>query len=134
VDDIAQFIGTVLVVNLLGVGVLVMASVRIVAGFWPTIPRALLCATLVFILTLLITWTIQFGLGSDGAHVPMWAIMLVLNAIIMNNFIRKPDGTSMGLLTAGLAALIQIAVEVAVILLLALVLGLSIFEAMQNAH
>jgi hypothetical protein len=133
VEDIGQMIGTILVVNLIGVGALVMASVRIVAGFWPTIPRALLCATLVFILTALVAWSVQFALGSDD-HVPTWAIMLVLNAVIMNSLIRKPDGAAMGLLTAGLAALVQIAVEAAVIVVLAIVLGLSIFEAVQNAH
>ena len=131
-DDIGTLIGTALAVNVIGVGVLVMISIRIVAGFWPSILRALLCATLVFILTLLITWTMQLGFGSNGGHVPMWAIMLVLNAVVMNSFIRKPDGTSMGLLAAGLAALIQIAVEAAVIVVLAIVLGLSIFEAVQN--
>ena len=131
--DIGQLIGTVLVVNLIGVGVLVMTSVRIVAGFWPTIPRALLCAGLVFILTMLVAWSMQLALGAND-HVPTWAIMLVLNAVIMNSLIRKPDGTAMGLLTAGLAALVQIAVEAAVIVVLAIVLGLSIFEAVQNAH
>jgi len=133
VEDIGQMIGTVLVVNLIGVGVLVMASVRIVSGFWPTIPRALLCATLVFILTALVAWSMQFAFGSNN-HVPTWAIMLVLNAVVMNSLIRKPDGAPMGLLAAGLAALVQIAVEAAVIVVLAIVLGLSIFEAVQNAH
>jgi hypothetical protein len=132
VDDIGTLIGTALAVNVIGVGVLVMISVRIVAGFWPSILRALLCATLVFILTLLIGWSMQVALGSAAGHVPTWAIMLVLNAVVMNSFIRKPDGTSMGLLAAGLAALIQIAVEAAVIVVLAIVLGLSIFEAVQN--
>jgi len=132
-SDIGQMIGTVLVVNLIGVGVLVMTSVRLVAGFWPTIPRALLCAGLVFILTILVAWSVQLALGSDN-HVPTWAIMLVLNAVVMNSLIRKPDGAAMGLLVAGLAALVQIAVEAAVIVLLAIVLGWSIFEAVQNAH
>lgn len=132
-EDIGQLIGTVLVVDLIGVGLLVMASVRIVAGFWPSIPRALLCALLVFILTIVVAWSIHVALGTND-HVPNWAVMLVLNAVIMNSLIRKPDGTAMGLLTAGLAALVQIAVEAAVIVVLAIVLGLSIFEAVQNAH
>src|ERR1700761_2637335 len=121
--DIGQMIGTVLVVNLIGVGVLVMASVRIVAGFWPTIPRALLCAALVFFLTVFVAWSMPFAFGSAAGRIPTWAIMFVLNAVIMNSLIRKPDGASMGLLTAGLAALVQIAVEAAVIVVLAIVLG-----------
>jgi hypothetical protein len=134
VDDILTTLGVVLVVNLIGVGALVMVSVRIVAGFWPTILRALLCAGLVFVLTILIAWTLQLLLGTDRGHVPTMAITLVINAVVMNSFIRAPDGTSIGLLKAGLAALIQLAVEAAVIALLAIVLGLSIFQAVQNAH
>ena len=86
------------------------------------------------ILTVFVAWSMPFAFGSAAGHVPTWAIMFVLNAVIMNSLIRKPDGASMGLLTAGLAALVQIAVEAAVIVVLAIVLGLSIFEAVQNAH
>jgi hypothetical protein len=131
VDSILSAIGMAILINVFGVGALVMASVRIVAGFWPTMRRALLCATLVFILSILFIWTAPLALG---VHLPTWPVMLVLNTVVMNSLIRQPDGTSMGLFKAGLAALAQFAVEAAVILVLALVLGLSIFEAMQNAQ
>ena len=60
--------------------------------------------------------------------------MLVLNAVVVNGLVRRPDGTAIGWVKAGLAALIQLTMEIVLMMLFVIALGVSLWEAIQHMH
>jgi hypothetical protein len=126
------------VVGLLGnfavVAMLVMVAVRMIDGFWPSFTRALLCSTLILVLSLIVAATTQSILGHGNGASLTALIMFAVNTVLLKGLIRRPDGTPIGLGTAALASLIQMTSEIVLVLLLALVLGVSLVAAMQGAH
>jgi hypothetical protein len=116
------------------VAALVMSTVRMVAGFWPRFSKALLCSMVIFVLSLIVTSVVQSVVGAGNGFAPSAGIMLVLNAVVVNGLIKRPDGTSIGLVLAGLASLVQMVFEIALLVLFVLSLGLSFFAAMLGRY
>ncbi len=114
------------------VAALIIASVRMVAGFWPTFPKALLCSTLLFFLSLIVTTAMQTVVGKGNGFAPTSGVMLVLSAVVVNGLIKRPDGTSIGLAMAALASLIQLIAEILVIVLVVIGFGFSLLVALNS--
>jgi hypothetical protein len=113
---------------------LVTTTVRMVAGFWPRFSKALLCSLILFVVTLIVSSALQPIVGAGNGWAPTSGIMLVINAVVVNGLIRRPDGTRIGFVSAALASLIQTAFEMALLLLLLVALGISLLEAILLAH